>query len=96
MSDDLASRLEMFLVLSWLEAGADPEEPLRLTPHDFAAGLNLEGDDLILTILEGLGELEERGAVGVAWSVQPSAGRIAEVHLSPELRTDARRLFGRD
>jgi len=96
VSDDLSSRLEMFLVLQWLDAGAVAGEPLRLTVGEIVEGLTLEGDENVLPIMEGLGELEERGVVGVAWSVQPSAGRVAEVHLSPELRADARTLFGRD
>jgi len=96
VSDDLASRLEMLLVLRWLDQGAEAHDPVRLALDELAVELGLDGGrQTLLELMRALGALEGRGAISVSWIAEPSAGRTAEVHLSRELRADARRLFGR-
>ena len=96
MPDDLASRLEMLLVLRWLDQSGDADDSLRLTLAEVAAELSLGSDrESLLELMRALGALESRAAITVSWVVEPSAGRSAEIRLSPELRADARRLFGR-
>jgi hypothetical protein len=96
MPDDLASRLEMLLVLRWLDQGANAHDPVRLALDEVATELSLgEEREVLLELMRALGTLEGRAAISVSWVAEPSAARTAEVHLSQELRTDARRLFGR-
>jgi hypothetical protein len=94
---ELTSRLEMLIVLRWLDQGPSTDEPIRLSLQDAAEELELPGGrEAALDLLRSLGELEERGALSLSWAAEPGAGRTAEVALSAELRADARRLFGRD
>lgn len=96
MADDaIGERLEMLLVARWLEEGEDPRGELSLSPAAAAGELGLEeGRRGLLGVMAGLGELEERGLVSVSWP-QGVGGSEALLVLAPELRADARRLFGR-
>jgi hypothetical protein len=92
---DVGERLEMLLVMRWLDAGAPDEGALDVAIGSAADALGLETDrEGILAVMSALGELESRGAIDVAWPAGPAAAE-ARVTLAPELRRDARRLFGR-
>ncbi len=84
-------------MLRWLDQGADAEDPVRLALDEVAAELDLGAErEVLLEVMRALGELETKKVIAVTWVAEPSAGRTAEVHLSRELRADARQLFGRD
>jgi hypothetical protein len=92
--EGLSERLEMLLVLQWLEEGSQEDGALALSVATAAVDLEAgDGAEGLLALMAALGDLEERGLVEVAW---PGArGRDAHVTLTAELRADARRLFGR-
>jgi hypothetical protein len=92
--DDLPSRLEMLLVLRWLQREDPPDDPLTVSVAEVAGELGVEDDrDGLMHVMSAMGRLEERGAIGVAW---PRGGRgDVQITLAPEVRADARRLFGR-
>lgn len=93
--DDVADRLEMLLVMRWLDAGADDEAEVVLSVSEAARELDLDEDRAgVMAVMAGLGELEDRRSATVAWPLGAAAGR-AHVRLSDDLRADARRLFGR-
>ena len=93
--DDVGARLEMLLVMQWLDEGADDEGAVALSIPTAANELGLEPDRTgLLTVMAALGELEDRRLVRVAWPAG-TGGSEAHVTLSRELRKDARRLFGR-
>ena len=97
MSEDLASRLEMLLVLRWLDAGAATTSSVRITLEEMTSELELDdARGSLLDLMRALGELEQRGALRLSWTIEPGAGRTAEVLLAEDLRRDALRLFGRD
>lgn len=92
---EVGERLEMLLVMKWLEEGADDEGALDVAIGSAADALGLDPDRAgILAVMTALGDLESRGAIDVAWPAGPAAAE-ARVTLAPELRRDARRLFGR-
>jgi len=85
VTDDLAKRLEMLLVLQWLDEGRPEDGTVALSVSTAAVELGLESERSgILTIMAALGDLEERKLVT----------RNPRVTLAPELRQDAARLFG--
>ena len=93
--DDVGARLEMLLVMQWLDEGADDEGAVALSVPTAANELGLEPDRTgLLAVMAALGEL--RGP-------PPRPRRLARRHgwqrarvtLSGDLRKDARRLFGR-
>jgi hypothetical protein len=93
--DDVVERLEMLLVMGWLDAGADECGELPLSIASAADELGLEdGRAGMLCVMAALGELEDRRVVSVAWPTG-SGGREARVTLAAGLRRDAGRLFGR-
>jgi hypothetical protein len=96
VSDDgIGARLEMLLVMQWLEDGADEDGEVALSVATAANELGLEPDRSgLLTVMGALGELEDRRLVRVAWP-SGTGGSEAHVTLADELRRDARRLFGR-
>ena len=95
MSQDVRERLEMLLVMQWLDEGADEEGEVALSVTTAAAELGLEeGRAGLLAVMAALGELEERRVIRVAWPTA-GGGREGLVTLSADLRHDARRLFGR-
>lgn len=96
MSDDgVGDRLEMLLVARWLEEGAGADGEVSISVAAVAEELGL-GDDRagMLAVMAGLGELEDRRQVRVSWPLG-TGGSQALVSLSSDLRSDARRLFGR-
>jgi hypothetical protein len=94
--DDVGARLEMLLVMQWLDEGADEEGAVALSVPTAAAELGLEpGRSGLLTVMAALGDLEERRLVRVAWP-SGAGGSDAHVTLADELQRDARRLFGRE
>ncbi len=93
MTDDLAKRLEMLLVLQWLDEGRPEDGTVAMSVTTAAAELDLEeGRAGVLAVMGALGELEERKLVRVA--LEGPVRRNPRVTLAPELRTDAGRLFG--
>lgn len=89
----LSERLEMLLVLMWLDDGSPPDGAVALSVATAAAELDAgAGREGLLAVMTALGELEERGAVEVAWP--RGHGREARVSLASPLRRDAERLFG--
>jgi hypothetical protein len=94
VADDTRQRLEMLLVMQWLDEGADEAGELALSVATAASELGLEhGRAGLLEVMAALGELEDRRVVRVAWPAG-AGSREAVVTLSAELRQDARRLFG--
>jgi hypothetical protein len=93
-AEETGQRLEMLLVMRWLEEGAAEDGEVSVPIAAVAGELGLEDDRSgLLEVMAALGELEDRRLVSVAWG---SGGRVeARVTLAPELRHDARRLFGR-
>jgi hypothetical protein len=92
--EDLTERLEMLLVLLWLDEGSPEDGSVGLSVSTAATELDCGGGRTgLLAVMTALGDLEERGLVEVAWP--RGRGRDAVVTLTPELRADARRLFGR-
>jgi hypothetical protein len=94
VSQDVRDRLEMLLVMQWLDEGAGDEGEVALSVPTAASELGLEkGRAGLLAVMAALGELEERRVVRVSWPAG-SGGREGLVTLSADLRRDARRLFG--
>ena len=95
MTDDLAKRLEMLLVLQWLDEGRPEDGVVAFSVTTAAAELDLDtGRSGVLAVMSALGELEERKLVRVA--LEGPVQRDPRVTLSADLRADARRLFGGD
>ncbi len=95
VTDDLAKRLEMLLVLQWLDEGRPEDGTVALSVATAAAELGLGSERSgILAIMAALGNLEERKLVRVA--LEGPVTRNPRVTLAAELRQDAARLFGED
>ena len=92
--DDLQGRLEMLLVMQWLDEGAGDDGEVALSVATAASELDAEGREGLLAVMAALGGLEDRRLVSVAW-LGGAGGREAVVTLSDALRRDAGRLFGR-
>ncbi len=93
VTDDLAKRLEMLLVLQWLDEGRPEDGTVALSISTAAVELSLEGERTgVLAIMAALGELEDRKLVRVA--LEGHVTRNPRVTLAPDLRIDAERLFG--
>lgn len=89
----MGERLEMLLVMQWLDEGAGDDGEVALSVPTAAAELGLEGGrEGLLAVMAALGRLEERRVVSVAWP--GAAGREPVVTLSAAVRRDARGLFG--
>ena len=83
----------MLLVVRWLDAARPDDGALSVSIPDAAAELGLADDRAsVLEVMGALGRLEERGVVDVAWPGGP--GGDARITLAPDVRRDARRLFG--
>jgi hypothetical protein len=94
VEDELSERLEMFLVLLWLDEGSPKDGAVALSVPTAAGDLDAgPGRHGLLAVMAALGDLEERELVEVAWP--RGRRREARVTLAPELRADAARLFGR-
>lgn len=92
--DDLQGRLEMLLVMQWLDEGANDDGEVALSVATAASELDAEGREGLLAVMAALGGLEDRRLVSVAWP-GGAGGREAVVTLSMALRRDAGGLFGR-
>ena len=91
--ETLGERLEMLLVLQWLDDGAPDDGAVALSVPTAAVDLGLENDRAgLLAVMGALGDLESRGVARTEWP--GVAGRDAIVILSGPVRRDARRLFG--
>ena len=94
-AEELSQRLEMLIVLQWLDEGAPADGAIAFSATTAAAELDLEeGREGLLALLTALSVLEERAAVSVSWP--GGRGQDARVTLAEELRRDAARQFGRD
>jgi hypothetical protein len=89
-----AQRLEMLLVLQWLDEGRSAEGDVMLSIATAAAELGLDGDDGLLALMRALGVLEDEGRVGVQWPGRPFDSGEARVLLSADITRDADLLFG--
>ena len=91
--DTRAGRLEMLLVVLWIDAGRPEDGDVEFRIDDARERLGV-GDDRAgsLEILGALGDLEEAGAVRVRWA--SNVGGPATVTLSRDITRDARALFG--
>lgn len=90
----LAERLEMLLVMQWLDEGRPDDGAVRLSVVTAASDLDAgEGRQGAMAVLAALSELEEAGNVTVA--LTPAGPRDPIITLSPAIRRDADRLFGR-
>ncbi|MGI9539415.1 MAG: hypothetical protein ACR2N6_04625 [Miltoncostaeaceae bacterium] len=88
----LSERLEMLLVLRWLDAGAPEDGAVVVSLSETAKEVGLGGGrPELLRAMEALGELEGRGLVRVSWPA--AAASEARVELGDDLRRDAQRLF---
>jgi hypothetical protein len=93
VTDDLAKRLEMLLVLQWLDEGRPEDGTVVLSVSTAASELGLEmGRAGVIAVMAALGELEEERLVRVA--LEGPVRRDPRVTLADELRADAARLFG--
>jgi hypothetical protein len=93
---ETGERLEMLLVMQWLDEGAPEDGQIALSVPTAASELGLDGGrEGLLAVMGALGDLEDRRLVTVAWPGGAHAGGEAIVALSSELRSDAGRLFGR-
>lgn len=93
VTDDLPKRLEMLLVLQWLDEGRPEDGTVALSVSTAAAELGLQNERSgILAIMAALGDLEDRKLVRVA--LEGPVTRNPRVTLAAELRQDAARLFG--
>ena len=92
MSDELAQRLEMLLVLQWLDEGrpSDGRVVLSVTTAGVELGVGSERAG-VLSILTALGDLEARRVVQVA--LEGPVRRDPVITLSDSLRRDAESLF---
>lgn len=93
--DDLAKRLEMLIVLQWLDEGRPDDGAIRLSVTTAAAELDAGvGRAGVLAVMSALSDLEEGALVSV--SLSAAGPREPLVELSDGLRRDANRLFGTD
>ena len=85
----------MLLVMRWLDEGAAEEGEVSISVAEAAQELGLEPDRRgLMAIMAALGELEDRRTVRVSWPLG-AGGSEALVSLASDVRSDARRLFGR-
>jgi len=92
VTDDLAKRLEMLLVLQWLDEGRPEDGTVALSISTAASELGVGTERRgVLAVMAALGMLEERKLVRVA--LEGPVERNPRVTLSADLRGDARRLF---
>jgi hypothetical protein len=90
---DLAQRLEMLLVLQWLDEGRRADGTVHLSVVTAASELSAgDGREGALRVMSALSDLEERGRV----IVEITTGGLREpvVTLAEGLRRDAGRVFG--
>jgi len=92
-TEHLVERLEMFLVVGWLDGGRPADGRLPFSLADAARELEVgEGRHAMLSVLAALGVLEDAGTIAVEWP--GGTGATATVTLRPPLRRQAQALFG--
>ncbi|MEW6582691.1 MAG: hypothetical protein AB1416_08025 [Actinomycetota bacterium] len=92
---DVSQRLEMLVVLQWLDDGAPEDGVIAFSATTAAADLGLDpGREGVLAVMAALSLLEDRGVVRVEWPGGPS--KDARLTLDPSVREDAARHFGRE
>ena len=91
--DPRADRLEMLLVLAWLDQDAPDNGAISFSVVSAARELGLEADRTgLLAVMSALSSLEDAGlARPVNWPF--GSGSPARVELSESLRRDAHNLF---
>jgi hypothetical protein len=91
--DPLADRLEMLLVLAWLDQGSPPDGAVSFSVASAAHELGLGSDRTgLLAVMSALSSLEDAGlARPVKWPF--GSGSPARVELAESIRRDARTLF---
>ena len=68
MSTSAAHRLQMLLVVQWLDAGAPADGVVDVEVEALTDALGLDRDRRgVLTVMSALGALEEAGDVAVTW-----------------------------
>lgn len=93
MPDVLAERLEMLLVVRWIDQGREPEGGVRLSVTEAVDELGLEDPRRgVIAVMGALGDLEDLGRIRVEWP--EGTGMPAAVTLSGDLRREARATFG--
>jgi hypothetical protein len=93
-ADEIAHRLEMLVVVRWLDAGRPDDGAIDLRLEDALDELELAaGREGLIALMGALGALEGRGALDVAWPAGIASGE-ARITLSPDLRREARGLVG--
>ncbi len=91
---EIASRVEMLLVLQWLDEGRPHDGAVLFSIATAAAELDLSRDEGLLEVMGALSLLQETGRVDVTWPRGPGAeGRVC---LAEGIRRDAHHLFGDD
>jgi hypothetical protein len=92
--DPLADRLEMLLVLAWLDQGSPADGAVSFSVASAASELGLDpGRTGLLAVMSALSSLEDAGlARPVQWPF--GSGTPARVELAESVRRDARNLFG--
>ena len=89
---EIAERLEMLLVLQWLDEDRPADGCVVLSIATAAAELDLDDDEGLLEVMGALSALEEQRRIDVTWPRGP--GAEARVQLASGIRDDAGRLFG--
>ena len=89
---EIAERLEMLLVLQWLDEDRPVDGCVVLSIATAASELDLSDDEGLLEVMGALSMLEEQRRVEVTWPRGP--GAEARVQLASGIRDDATRLFG--
>jgi hypothetical protein len=89
---EIAERLEMLLVLQWLDEDRPRDGCVVLSIATAAAELELDEDEGLLEVMGALSTLEEQRRIEVTWPRGP--GAEARVQLASGIRDDAGRLFG--
>jgi len=89
---EIAERLEMLLVLQWLDEERPADGGVMVSIATAADELDLDSDEGLLLVMGALSTLEESRRIEVRWPHGP--GAEAHVRLADGIRSDALRLFG--
>ena len=89
---EIAERLEMLLVLQWLDEERPADGGVMVSIATAADELDLDSDGGLLLVMGALSTLEEQRRIEVRWPRGP--GAEAHVRLADGIRNDALRLFG--
>ena len=89
---EIAERLEMLLVLQWLDEDRPDDGCVLLSIATAAAELELDEPEGLLEVMGALSALEEQRRVEVTWPRGPGAD--ARIRLASGIRDDALKIFG--